>query len=71
MTFLDQIGWRDRSVKVYPHFIAFERGAQRIEALDVPGAISRRPRPWPRIALDQVRAVLRRVRRGNIGSGSR
>lgn len=59
------------SVKVYPHFIAIERGAQGIEALDVPGAIARRPRPWPQIALNEVRAVLRRVRRGNIGSGSR
>lgn len=60
MTFLDQIGWRED-----------DRGAQRIEALDVPGAIARRPRPWPRIALNQVRAVLRRVRPANIGSGSR
>jgi SAM-dependent methyltransferase len=51
------------SVKVYPDFVALERGAPSIGPVDVASLTPRRPRPWPLVARKHTRRVAGRLRR--------
>ncbi len=57
------------SVKVYPDFVAVERGAATAEPFVLRDLIPRRARPWTKVALRRIRGQAGRVRRQVSRSG--
>lgn len=52
------------SIRVFPDFVALERGPADVCELSVTDSIARRDRPWGKVALSRTRGRAGRVRRG-------